>query len=239
MKTKIIILSILIFLVSGTILVKGKVAKNNMFADHLYSYRNDIINNDTNVTYEINSNEYTYKLNGNNVLIKYPVLISDKFDFTIINDTIKETALNIFSIDKEVNQEINIEYEVTFSNNSFISIVFKGLINATSSAHPSNIFYTLNINIENSSKIRLTDIYNIDDDFVEICRNELKKQLDSNIAIYLDNELKDMLINSDQKSEVYSYYKEKSVGISFPTIHVIGDHSEIEISKELLKNNLK
>ena len=239
MKTKIIILSILIFLVSGTILVKGKVAKNNMFADNLYSYRNDIIDNDTNVTYEINSNEYTYKLNGNNVLIKYPVLISDKFDFTIINDTIKETALNIFSIDKEVNQEVNIEYEVTFSNNSFISIVFKGLINATSSAHPSNIFYTLNINIENSSKIRLTDIYNIDDDFVEICRNELKKQLDSNIAIYLDNELKDMLINSDKKSEVYSYYKEESVGISFPTIHVIGDHSEIEISKELLKNNLK
>ena len=48
-----------------------------------------------------------------------------------------------------------------------------------------------------------------------------------------------MLINSDKKSEVYSYYKEEYVGISFPTIHVIGDHSEIEISKELLKNNLK
>ena len=89
MKTKIIvILFILIFLISSVILIKEKLQKNNKETNNLEINENTIINNDK--SYAINSNTYTYTLNGNNIVIKYPNLESDKIDLTLINETIKK-----------------------------------------------------------------------------------------------------------------------------------------------------
>lgn len=234
-------LFVLIIFVGGIILAKNRIQVNNTTNNNFNHAQNGIIVDSGNAIYEINSNTYTYTLYENNVSIKYPILSSNEIDLASVNKLIKETALNIFTVDKEFKQDINISYEIVFNNNKFISIIFTGLANATPSAHPRNMFYTLNIDIERGSKIKLTDIYNIDDSFIELYKSELKKQTIPYIAMYLENytneELKKMFNNADKENDgIFSYYTDTSVGISFPTIYAIGDHIEVEINKELLKN---
>lgn len=235
MKKEIIVLIILIILLICTIvlivMVKGKNSQSSVVTEQ-------------NITYEIEDYAYTYTMNENNILIKYPILLSNKTDLTSVNELIKERALSFFDIDEEVRQTMNIDYSVKYKDDQLISIAFIGMLNANLAAHPTNIFYTLNMDLKNSYNIKLADRYIIDENFIKVCKNEIEKQVDSNNRAYLENytdeELKELLSNADtEQSATFTYYTNNALGISFPTIFAIGNHCEIEIDKELLKGNLK
>lgn len=247
MKVKIIIVLFIITLsIIGIILANEKNNSNYETEDNLSNFHGNTMENENNIetVYQINSKTYTYTLNGNNVLIKYPVLNSNEMNLSSVNELIKQTALSGFNKDEEVEQQIDIDYEIVFYNNEFISIAFTGLANTITAAHPNNIFYTLNIDIKEGTKIKLTDIYNIDDNFIDTYKSEFKRQINPEIAIYLENytdeELKEMFNNADKANDgIFSYYTDTTIGISLPTIFAIGNYSKIEINRDLLKNNLK
>ncbi len=243
MKTRkiIIIFSLIILLIGIIIVIEKKLTKKVFTKDTLKNLQS---NSTQKIDYELTDKIYNYKENGNNVLIKYPQFVSSLSEVTSINKLIEDAALNFFEINNEIKQNINIDYTIKLETNSFISIIFKGIANTEFAAHPTNVFYTLNIDIHNNSILKLTDICNIDDDFIELYRNELKKQQDKPeikkyLEGYTDKELKELLINIDNKeSGVYSYYTYDSIGISLPTIYAIGNHFEIEINNNVLKNKL-
>jgi len=245
MRVKIIIvlLVFIVLVVGSIILVKGIATGNKVTTDDLNNSQNNETVSDANIFYKINSDTYRYTLQENDVVIKYPVLNSNEIDLRYVNELIKEKAISVFNTDEEYEQYIDIDYEIAFYNNEFISIIFKGLANTNLSAHPTNIFYTLNIDIEKGSIIKLTDIYKIDRNFIEIYISELKKQnLDvvEYLESYTDENLEEMFHNADMENDgIFSYFTESSIGISLPTIYALGDHFEMEINEELLKNNLR
>lgn len=241
MKHKVTLIIAILIIFATTIIILVNERNNNEKEDSLSDFQNNTIEDNI---YKIDSETYTYTLNGNNVLIKYPVLNSNEINLSSVNELIKQTALSEFNEDEEAEQQIDIDYKIVFYNNEFISIAFTGLANTITAAHPNNIFYTLNIDIKEGTKIKLTDIYNIDDNFIDTYKSEFKRQINPEIAIYLENytdeELKEMFNNADKANDgIFSYYTDTTIGISLPTIFAIGNYSKIEINRDLLKNNLK
>ncbi len=202
--------------------------------------------------YQVVSKDYS----KNNVKINYPELknSNDNEKLKSINRYLKEGALKVLddyvkddSNLKAVN--LNVNYDVKFKNEKYISIVYKGEVNVEGAAYPSSIFYTINVDLESGNIIRLSDYSNVDD-----ILNELKDP--KNIKVIAENDelaaaqkefilnigndkLISMLKNADfhkvngkienPKEGVYSYLHKDSVVISLQVNHAIGDHAEFTL----------
>ncbi len=121
MKHKVTLIIAILIIFATTIIILVNERNNNEKEDSLSDFQNNTIEDNI---YKIDSETYTYTLNGNNVLIKYPVLNSNEMNLSSVNELIKQTALSGFNEDEEIEQQINIDYEIVFYNNEFISIVF-------------------------------------------------------------------------------------------------------------------
>ncbi|WP_252250695.1 DUF4163 domain-containing protein [Clostridium sp. ZBS13] len=192
----------------------------------------------------------------NNVKINYPELknSNDNEKLKSINRYLKEGALKVLDdyIKDDPNLkavDLNVNYDVKFKNEKYISIVYKGEVNVEGAAYPSSIFYTTNVDLESGNIIRLSDYSNVDD-----ILNELKDP--KNIKVIAENDelaaaqkefilnigndkLISMLKNADfhqvngniesPKEGVYSYLHKDSVVISLQVNHAIGDHAEFTL----------
>ncbi|WP_353846269.1 MULTISPECIES: DUF4163 domain-containing protein [unclassified Clostridium] len=195
----------------------------------------------------------------NNIKINYPELknSNDNEKLKSINRYLKEGALK--ALDDYVKDDpnlkavnLNVNYDVKFKNEKYISIVYRGEVNANGAAYPSSIFYTTNVDLESGNIIRLSDYSNVDD-----ILNELKDP--KNIKVIAENDelaaaqkefilnigndkLISMLKNADfhkvngniesPKEGVYSYLHKDSVVISLQVNHAIGDHAEFTLIKK-------
>ena len=63
---------------------------------------------------------------------------------------------------------IDINYKIVCQEPEFLSIIYSGVGNVSGAAHPSNLFYTTNLDITNTKILRLNDIVDINDDFVNM-----------------------------------------------------------------------
>ncbi|NFN95606.1 DUF4163 domain-containing protein [Clostridium botulinum] len=202
--------------------------------------------------YQVVSKDYS----KNNVKINYPELknSNDNEKLKSINRYLKEGALKV--LDDYVKDDpnlkavnLNVNYDVKFKNEKYISIVYRGEVNVEGAAYPSSIFYTTNVDLESGNIIRLSDYFNVDD-----ILNELKDP--KNIKVIAENDelaaaqkefilnigndkLISMLKNADfhqvngkiesPKEGVYSYLHKDSVVISLQVNHAIGDHAEFTL----------
>jgi hypothetical protein len=201
----------------------------------------------TPINYTISQETLTENSNNNNISIKYPQLISDVKDFSktnqLINDTIKDYLKYEYG-DNYTDLMLDVDYQTTLSNSSLISIVFEGLGNVSTAAHPNNIFFSLNINLKDSMRLRLQDIYAVDNEFTNTVMTNLSQQTSTEISDYVTknskNGLAALLINADSsESNIYSYLTDNQLGISFSVPHAAGDHVEALINYEDIKSNLK
>jgi len=111
-------------------------------------------------------------------------------------------------------------------------------------AYPKNIFFTTNLDIKKGKKLLLSDIVEINDDFVDLLRKAKYVPYDSDLIVeseareelsnYSNAELISYLNKSDEISDgnelgVFTYFTKGSLGISFNVPHVLGDHVEFEI----------
>lgn len=190
-----------------------------------------------NVSYDYTSESYTPT---SKMYVKYPRFTDGKFD--LINKIIENDIISFVQDYYDNIYEgltLNINYEISYQGKDMISIVYTGTGNVETAAHPTNIFKTININISQNKKVYLSNLYNIDDDFIELFKEEFKKQVNLEKSIildsYNDNDLKELLKNADLKSNIMSYLKDKNVGLSFEVPHAIGDYITITINNEKLE----
>ncbi|MBN1049352.1 DUF4163 domain-containing protein [Clostridium botulinum] len=205
------------------------------------------------------SNEYqlvSKNYNKNNVKINYPEIkkFNDDEKLKLINKYLKGCALKVLDdyVKEDPNLEavnLNVNYDVKFKNEKYISIVYEGEVNVNGTAYPSSIFYTTNVDLESGNIIRLSDYSNVND-----ILNKLKDpknikviaesdelaaaQKDFILNIGNDN-LINMLKNADfhevntkiesPKDGVYSYFDKDGVVISLQVNHAIGDHAEFKL----------
>lgn len=174
------------------------------------------------------------------ISISYPVL--EKYDNSI-NNMIKAEAmrgLDYYDAEDYIDLNLEVDYEIKYLDYNFISVVFSGMGYVRETAHPNNLFYTINIDLSKKEKIRLKDITEIDSEFIHKVEISAQQQLSpeyfSSFQNYDKEKLKEYLKNSDllelgseNQYDVFSYVGENIIGISLPVGHVAGDHIEIEV----------
>jgi hypothetical protein len=143
---------------------------------------------------------------------------------------------------------IDIDYQVTFIDSQKISITFSGLSTVRSGAYPNNEFFTLTIDVDKASVLRLEDSYTVNDEFIKVYLAALKQQGSSGEvpkeavqAIEERSSLKKAFEHADFAGRdnieggISSYFTENGLGISMPVIHALGDHVETVIKYEDIK----
>lgn len=202
---------------------------------------------------ENNKNQNDYELkdttyNKDNIKIEYPQILNDSNSDKIsyINDLIKEEAIlvhydTINHLEENQTYEADGKYDIKLNSKDILSIAFTSFSNITPSAHPYNMFYTTNINMNTGKELSLKDIItNIDTNFIYNLKNGnyvgsidpiYTTQLFNEVFSYYKNDQE--LINTLKTSPFY--ITEKSLGISLPVSHVFGDYANIEIPLDKIK----
>lgn len=205
------------------------------------------------------SNEYelvSKNYNKNNVKINYPEIknFNDDEKLKSINKYLKECALKVLDdyIKENPNLEavnLNVNYDVKFKNEKYISIVYEGEVNVNGTAYPSSIFYTTNVDLESSNIIRLSDYSNVNDilnklkdpkNIKVIAENDELAAAQKDFILNIGNDnLINMVKNADfhevntkiesPKDGVYSYFDKDGIVISLQVNHAIGDHAEFKL----------
>ncbi|NFG58828.1 DUF4163 domain-containing protein [Clostridium botulinum] len=205
------------------------------------------------------SNEYelvSKNYNKNNVKINYPEIkkFNDDEKLKSINKYLKGCALKVLDdyVKEDPNLEavnLNVNYDVKFKNEKYISIVYKGEVNVNGTAYPSSIFYTTNVDLESGNIIRLSDYSNVNDilnklkdpkNIKVIAENDELAAAQKDFILNIGNDnLINMVKNADfhevntkiesPKDGVYSYFDKDGVVISLQVNHAIGDHAEFKL----------
>ena len=132
-------------------------------------------NNTKKMDYKTEKNIY----NKDDIKIEYPQILNDSNNEKIktINDLIKEEAILVHydtlnHLEKNQTYEVDGEYDIKLNSKGILSIAYTSFNNITPSAHPYNMFYTTNINMNTGKEISLSDIVpNIDDNFIYNLKN--------------------------------------------------------------------
>lgn len=182
--------------------------------------------------------------NNKGTKISYPQIsdLSDAGKQKELNEIIKNEALKGNNYYKDVEGEVTIDinYKIVCQEPELLSIIYSGVGNVSGAAHPSNLFYTTNLDITNKKNLRLNDIVNINDDFVNMLINGSFKAVNSEYEaeykaeinmVTLEDWKKNLLAAdpSDKMGSEFSYMTKDSLGISIGVIHALGDHTEFEI----------
>lgn len=230
---------VIVFILFLFFLASCKMNNTNDVKEEIYN--NKKIEEVKNNNFDIVKSEFS----KDNITIKYPQLLNlnnDEKQLTInkyIEDRAKRVLLN-YTEEEIKNLNIDINYEIMKKENNFLSIVFKGYIFLNESAHQSDIYETMNINIENEIlELNLSDIVTIDDEFIkEIYNSQIfsNENLKSEVKEYLTEQIiKNVLVSESPKY----YLKNNVIGINFEVPYAIGSNVQIEISMEEIQNNLK
>lgn len=182
--------------------------------------------------------------NNKGTKISYPQIseLSDAEKQKELNEIIKNEALKGNNYYKDVDGEVTIDinYKIACQEPELLSIIYSGVGNVSGAAHPSNLFYTTNLDIANRKNLRLNDIVNINDDFVNMLINGSFKAVNSEYEAEYKSEINMLTLEdwkkrllaadpSDKMGSEFSYMTKDSLGISIGVIHALGDHAEFEI----------
>ena len=191
------------------------------------------------------------KQNQINALIKNDILNKYKKDIAnLLNGyykTTKEAEDNLFE---------DVTYDIKLNNSNFLSILYVEEANITGSMHPSKYVHSININIQNGTILKLKDLININNNFVDKLKNatnrvwtpktlpgvtsaELNKQLVGIVSDRLSTSQNKDLINEFNSEDYSFYFTEDYFGITIDIAHATGDYAELEIKYNDIKDNIK
>ncbi|ROR23416.1 uncharacterized protein DUF4163 [Mobilisporobacter senegalensis] len=220
--------------------------------DSIQVERNNANNNgkaDDENSYEIIEGTYEEK----EVKIKYPQVsnLKNNSKQNEINELIKERALKVLNDYEGYTDKLTLDiaYDIKYKDAGLLSVAFMGVGYVEGGAHPSNIFYTANIDMKDGKILKLSDVFKINEKFIqklkkgkyvpyesdlklenEIIANELNMYSNDNLISYLKK------ADEVKNNELYafSYFTKDSLGVSINVPYAIGDHMELEIKyKEL------
>lgn len=192
-------------------------------------------------SYKIVSETYD---NNKGTKISYPQIsdLSNAEKQKELNEIIKNEALKGNNYYKDVDGKVTIEinYKIVCQEPELLSIIYSGVGNVSGAAHPSNLFYTTNLDITNRKNLKLNDIVDINDDFVNMLINGSFKAVNSQYEAEYKSEINMLTLEdwkksllaadpSDKMGSEFSYMTKDSLGLSIGVIHALGDHTEFEI----------
>lgn len=155
----------------------------------------------------------------------------------------------------EIPSMLEISFEMKLLNDHLISIFYVAYFNAEYAAHPTELVYTTNINKDSGNRIRLGDVVDINQRFVENFRNwtlvthkEESVEWHQAVKDYMNSISDEDLLKGFEAADLFgsqnlwginSYFTPDKLGISMGVPNYIGDHVEFEESYSNLKDFLK
>ena len=131
------------------------------------------------------------------------------------------------------------KYRLSLSTEDTLSIVFEGMYNYKTAAHPMNLLLTLNIDPRTAERIALADRYVIDDALYETFAAYAEADLTQKMGGWPENwkpfsemfcrkeHFLNDLDNAEALDPVRVFFTEEGLGITYSTGHAMGDHLEI------------
>lgn len=184
------------------------------------------------------------------LIIHYPQLnkMQDKELEQQINTLIQEDATLFLKQYQGGDSPLEMNYEVLLPDSDTFSIRYTGDYNG--GMYPTNLFFTTTIDWKNGEKVRLADMFVIDEGFIEKLQNasyidwenpkEPNQEKQDAIVEYVNTFDSETLIEAITKADhpnpeenpygVFSYFLDDAVIISIQVPHALGDHAEFELN---------
>jgi uncharacterized protein YceK len=233
------------------------VAKSPKVATNSVSITNDSAVATTKQTKDQPYSITTATFSQDNIKIQYPQIhgLGDNSKEKIINDLIKNDVLNSQveapikyyqdSGDTKVNLTLDLKYQVKMNTNELLSVIYTGYSNIQGSAHPTNDIYTINMDVKNATKLKLSDFTTIDANLAEkikqstsVTNDAVKGGMDKNVLITAIKSMDDeTLIQGLKDQEAYNtfYVTPDSLVVSVDVAHAIGDYALVELPGQYTK----
>ncbi len=158
--------------------------------------------------------------------------------FELINS---ETAIKNSSQDYS-GYYIDIESKTSYVSDDVISIVFTGILNKKSAAHPMHLLFALNFNPETMDVVKFSSRHIIDDalynEFAQLGEKQVLEECGGkwpedwgtfSEELCSKENFFEALKNENSNSSVNWYYTENGIGFSYSVVHALGGHKEVEI----------
>ncbi|MBE6763021.1 MAG: hypothetical protein E7553_01495 [Ruminococcaceae bacterium] len=137
---------------------------------------------------------------------------------------------------------VNIDCEITCNTEERISVLFEGMFNRKTAAHPLNCLFTLNIDPATGNRLMFGNVYAVNDGLYDCFRTYAEKAL----AVKADEQWMNgtefsvlcprerFLQGLEDEIEYQTYFTQTGVGFSYPVAHALGDYQTVEIPYEEL-----
>ncbi|MEH7383574.1 hypothetical protein V7138_24155 [Bacillus sp. JJ1533] len=196
--------------------------------------------------FEINSAMYENR----ELTIHYPQLVNmqNKDLEQRINTFIKDDAVLFLNQYQDGGSPLKMDYEVILPESDTFTIQYTG--NYNGGMYPTHLLFKTNIDWKKGEKIKLSDLFVIDEQFIETLKNgkymdwenppEPNKEKQAAVIEYLNTFTNQNLIEAFQKADhpnpeenqygIFSHYLNNTVVISIQVPHALGDHAEFELN---------
>ncbi len=189
---------------------------------------------------------------GDKITGVYPQIsgFSDTDKQNTINQLIEEETLDFIKYFKEDDVTIELSYDVPWKGARMLSLRYYMYYYAEGAAHPNNNYTTLNIDLVNGRRVRLSDVITVDDDFAKTMREfsvyagplenspELEEFLEANLSVQDSSAFSQADYSMDYYS-MYTYFTEKTIGFNLAVPHAIGDYALYEVNLANIKDYIK
>jgi hypothetical protein len=192
-----------------------------------------------------------------NIKIQYPQIkgMTDNSKENTINDLIKndilksqvEDRINAYQDATEPNVKLTLDlnYQVTMNTTTLLSFVYTGYSNIEGTAHPTSIIYGVTFDLENATKLELSDFTTLDTNFAKkikqstaVTNDTVKNGMDKDVLITAIKSIDDQTLIQGLKTKwAYNtfYVTPNSLVVSVEVIHAIGDYALVELPGEYTK----
>lgn len=205
---------------------------------------------------ETASNEYKItevKLNlGDKITGVYPQIngLADADIQNTINQLIETETMDFIKYFNQDDVTIELSYDVPWKGSNMLSLRYYMYYYADGAAHPNINYTTLNLDLVNGKRVRLSDIVNIDEDFAKSMREfsvysgplensaELEEFLSANLSVQDSAAFSNADYSTDYYS-MYTYFTENAIGFNLVVPHAIGDYALYEVNLANIKKYIK
>jgi len=203
---------------------------------------------------------YSYELEGRNwnvkgITVKYPMIVNsnvqekaDKANDLIMNDMSQVIGAIKSNVDDET-LTIDGVFKFTEFQPTILSIMYDINYSADSLAYPVNLCHTITISLEQAKVIPLSDLFVIDEAFVEDFKSWMyapyRDDLDLEASgVSLKEEIEKQYTNEEliklfSAADATYYLAEQGLFLSIGVSHVLGDHLEMAMKYEFLEVYMK
>lgn len=256
MNKKILIVTIatlLLLLGCGKVMPKNNAKKNGQSPLVETKISPSLIAETKDQSYSIT----TATFSQDNIVIQYPQIkgLGDNSKEKIINDLIKNDLLK-----NEVEEPIDtygdgtltmkLNYQVTMNTPELLSVVYTGNSKVEGAAFPTNDIYAITIDLNNATKLKLSDFTDIDTKLAKkikqstaVTNDAVKNDgMDKNVLITVIQNTDDQtLLKGLEEEWAYNtfYVTSNSLVVSIDVGHAIGDYALIEILGQYTNSKTK